>query len=77
LTNVLTRKASADDVSFSESEFTFAHVVGTGDIGPMLGEDAPGERINLAESDCTEASGALESKAEVSKAAEEIKYPHS
>ena len=75
--DILTRETPADDIDGNSicckslgSEGP--HVVVLPDIGPVLSQDRPAVRLDLAERDGAESSGSLKAKAEPSYPAEQV-----
>jgi hypothetical protein len=68
---VLTGEATTDDINGSSICVKRGDVVVAGDAGPMLGEDALAERVELAEVDGSE-PGALEAETDAADPGEQV-----
>lgn len=73
--DVLAGEPSADDIGKSSGSVKGPNVVVAGDVGPVLSEDGPAERVELDELDGAH-PGSLKSEAEAPDAAEQVEDIH-
>jgi len=78
--NVLAWEAAADDIDANPigskpCAGKFSDIGVTGDVWPMLGEDAAGEVFNFAEGDRFKATRSFKAKAKSSNAGKQVKHP--
>jgi hypothetical protein len=73
--NILAGKSSADNINWSDIfALQFCNVWKTGNFGPVLGQHAPAERVDLAERHSGEAARAFQAEGKAANPAEKVQH---